>query len=275
MKRPSKSIVFPSAVVILQVWMLLINTAGAEEPCSLCSGGRAVPEEHKSTTLFGDIKCSGMESAARFHDESDPMCEEYFHFIGISKCGCGEGTDSEEATCNICLDGNPPPLGSNIIDLTLLGPWKVDNVTCDEVNNYLTSYAASTGTCSKYQELGVDICGCPDSSPSASPSYTDEKEADCESLGNGIFPTIDSQYAEGSTFDYELKLDLNQGVTLTDITSSLLEQMSITVSLEAVKGCSASDDFIIRLDDFIIHSVQFTDLVERASGAETMQADGK
>ena len=261
----SKVFVLPCAV-FLQVWMS-INSASAAKPCDMCIG-KKMPAGYVDVVVEGDFTCKGYEWQALFIDESDEQCESYYQLIGHTKCGCpiDDETDSDQEKCDLCMDGSSPSKESEMIDIIHLGQWEAGGISCLEASGYLSSFSASPSTCSKFQELGVKNCGCQDASPSASPSYVDEKQPDCEALRQGIFPSIESQFIETTEFDYHLNLDLTEEVTVAEIALDLQKKISVIVSLEAVEGCSSSNDFIIRLDDVIIHYVKFIELVERADG---------
>ncbi len=117
--------------------------------------------------------CGGYESAARFVDGTAPECESYYRLIGHVKCGCPVISTSDEEKCTLCAGGLEPSDKTQVVDLKLGGQWEAGGITCNDMNGFLSSFAASERTCETYRAVGEKDCGCPDATKAPTKAPTD------------------------------------------------------------------------------------------------------
>lgn len=213
-----------------------------------------------------EYSCKGYAGHAMMHHESSAVCKEYYQLIGHAKCCMNDETPqiSAEEECSLCVDGSLlDEYKFNQFGVIALGDWDAD-VTCLAASSYVSSFESSSNSCSKYQELGVKNCGCPDllpsHSPSMNPTFEFEKMPDCNALRKGIFPSIDPLYVTTTKLNYNLNLNLANGVSVEQISEPFQETLGRIVSVEAVEGCSSSE--IGKPEDVNIQFVKFKDLKE-------------
>ena len=241
-------------------------------PCKMCQG--EVSESVLDIDDGKEYSCKGYAGHAMMHHESSAVCKEYYQLIGHAKCCMNDETPqiSAEEECSLCVDGSLlDEYKFNQFGVIALGDWDAD-VTCLAASSYVSSFESSSNSCSKYQELGVKNCGCPDllpsHSPSMNPTFVFEKMPDCNALRKGIFPSIDPLYVTTTKLNYNLNLNLANGVSVEQISEPFQETLGRIVSVEAVEGCSSSE--IGKPEDVNIQFVKFKDLKEGSTAGKYM-----
>lgn len=204
--------------------------------CSLCYDETTIIDPNQVALVDGKT-CGELSLQANFISDNDPLCFEYYRYMGYTKCGCGplftnnvyheynpNTSFSMVTQCSICGDGKEVDWTNSLEPVIF---EDLGETTCLEAQEYASFYSIDTPLCDSFQSISKKQCDCIDifsELPSLMPSTGPTKQASVQPSSN---PTLVS--SNEPSFYPTSQPSISQSPTLSP-TLSQTSQPSISQS---------------------------------------------